>query len=168
VTVLLPVGAWAVSASNVAITDASSGYHAIVGPAGALHTVSLSGLPGTQFSLPPQQVAATPGGATTMKPEPSGTRYAITSFTVSNPSTQTFTVQVKAISATIISGGGCGFIANAVHTVSGPVIVVGPNSTVSLTYPQPFVLSATGAPECLAVGGGNVIGEQWSLVGYTF
>jgi len=37
VTILFPVGAWAVTGSNLFVTDATSGVHAVVSPAGALN-----------------------------------------------------------------------------------------------------------------------------------
>lgn len=59
VMMLLPVGAWALSASNVIVSDANSGAHATVNAAGAL-TVNVAS-PKTFFmnsTLPEQHVSA--------------------------------------------------------------------------------------------------------------
>jgi hypothetical protein len=168
VMVMFPVGAWAaVAGSSTFVTDATTGKHATVDASGNLHidAANPNAIPLKQFSLGPQPVAETPGGAAQMQPDPSGTLYAISSFTVTNPNPGTFRVQMFAIAASSFSDG-CAVIGNQVKQVAGPDIVVGPDSTATLTFPQPYVFGAAGARVCLAVGGDNLIGEEWSVVGH--
>ena len=117
------------------------------------------------FSNAPAQVFLVPAGAD-VPADPSGTRYAITSLTLSNPATivATFSIRAIASSASLTS---CQFVFNATETAAGPTLVAGPQSTTHITFPQPFVTApVTGQSVCLAGGGNNTTGTTWSAVGY--
>jgi hypothetical protein len=163
VCVLFPVGAWAaVTGSNVFITDPGTGKHAGLDKGGALRTVAS---PSYAFSFPPKQISLVPAG-NLVAPDPSKTRYAITSFTVSNGTTQVATAHLTAF-ASSASLTNCGFIFNTVASAAGPEVTVPPNSTVSLTFPTPFVTNAvSGKDVCLAASGNAFIPQTWSVTGY--
>jgi hypothetical protein len=167
--IAVPVGATAaVSGSSVFVTDAKSGVHAGVDATGSVK-VRLSnpnGAPGNQFSLPPAQLSLSPAGSVLVNPDPSGTRYLISSFTVTNPTAQTITVFLNSYGVQFASNG-CAAITNQVSMAKGPSVTVGPNTTGSLTFPQPFVIKfVTGPKVCLAAGGAGFAGNTWSAVGY--
>src|SRR6516225_4594310 len=53
-------------------------------------------LPARSFTIPPTPIFGSQGGSTSQTPDPSGTRYAITSVTVTNNNTVTDDVQLLA------------------------------------------------------------------------
>lgn len=131
--------------------------------AGPLPVVKV--LPSTAFTIPPTPLALAPDGSATQTPDPAGTRYAITSVVVSNP---TANLAVLTVTAYAFPGGAnCGNVFNAVASAPGPKLTVPPNSTGSLSFPQPYVTEAvSGGSVCLTGGGDNGIGTTFSIVGY--
>jgi hypothetical protein len=160
---LFTVGAWAVSGSNAFITDATTGKHAAVDAAGAVRTFDL---PFNWFSYPPQQASIASAGSTGVKPDPSGTRYAITSFTVNNPSASLATIRLTAF-ASNSAWTDCGVLFNVDDSAPGPEMTIAPSSTVELTFPTPFIIKRViGTNVCLGAGGNGFAGLKWSAVGY--
>jgi hypothetical protein len=161
---LFPIGAAAVvTGSNTFVTDASTGKHVRVDASGALRTWAL---PANWFTLGPQAGAIAPSGSPNVLPSPSGTRFAISSFTVTNGSgtALTFSLNAYAMSGTLPH---CGNLSNVLVIADGPVVTVGANSTVSLTYPTPFITSRiSGTSVCLAAGGSGNAGLTWAATGY--
>lgn len=124
-------------------------------------------LPVQAFTIPPTYLTLTFQGSSLLAPDPSGTRYAITSVVVSNPTSVPLELNVRAVAAGVISGG-CLIVANATAVADGPKLTVQPSSTGTLTYPVPFVTAAvTGSPVCLTASGNTASpGTSWSIVGY--
>jgi hypothetical protein len=62
----------------------------------------------------------------------------------------------------------CAFPVDNLASAAGPELVVPPQSTVHITFPQPFLTDAVaGTNVCLqAFGSGAFIGVKWSAVGY--
>jgi hypothetical protein len=123
--------------------------------------------PANQFSLSPVQLTLTYQGAFAA-PDPSGTRYAITSVTVSNPLVTHVNVAFRAYAVEYASPT-CRNMANAQNFSDGPEITVSPFSTTHITFSQPFITGAvTGTFVCLAAVGLNTAqtGMKWSAVGY--
>src|SRR5205085_7177042 len=84
--------------------------------------------------------------------DPSGTRYAISSVTVTNPSaTASGEVSIRAEAFTV-NTPDCRFISNEVAHADGPQLHVPPATTVHVTFPQPFVTAAVTGPQvCLGL-----------------
>ena len=136
-----------------------------VGTSGNPLPVLLS-LPSTAFTIPPQQVSLVVAGSATQPPDPSGTRYAITSVTLSNNTDSNGELRIFAIafSANVAT---CGFVANEVARADGPVLTAPPHTTTNLTFPQPYVTAPVSGPHaCLTAGGAGFLGMNWSVVGY--
>jgi hypothetical protein len=100
------------------------------------------------------------GDAKISGPDPAGTNYAITSFTISNFAD---TPQVAFLAAVYGTTVDCvnfsGF-----DTRAGPQIEVPPHDTVHVDFPQPFVIAAKfGSDACLMAGGS---GGGIAVVGY--
>ena len=122
-------------------------------------------LPSAAFTIPPTPLALTPSGSVNQTPDPSGTRYAITSVVVSNPTANMAVLTLTAFS--FPGSANCAILFNAIASAPGPKLTVPANSSGSLTFPQPYVTDAvTGGSVCLAGGGSNGIGTTWSVVGY--
>jgi hypothetical protein len=121
-------------------------------------------LPANAFTIPPTQPSLSFAGSVT-PPDPSGTRYAISSVTVTNPTGASGVLIVRA-EATAVTAN-CRFIFNEVASADGPTIYVPAQSTVQVTFPQPYVTAAISGPQvCLAAGGFGTVGATWSAVGY--
>lgn len=122
-------------------------------------------VPATQFSPAPVALSLSLQGMF-VDPDPSGTRYAITSVTVSNPTAVSYTVIVKAVAVAIAPS--CRSAANQQAFADGPVVTVSPNSTAHVTFPIPFVTApVSGTFVCLVAAGTNApVGATWSAVGY--
>jgi hypothetical protein len=122
-------------------------------------------LPSTAFTIPPVPLALSASGSPNQTPDPPGTRYAITSVNVSNPTANMAVLTLTAYS--FAGAANCGFIFNVINSAPGPKLTVAPNSSGSLTFPQPYVTDAvTGGPVCLTGAGSNGLGTTWSVVGY--
>ena len=123
--------------------------------------------PANPFSTSPQQVVLGSGGDPNLTPDPSGTRYAISLFTVSNPTSITSELHMAAVAANS-SPTNCGFSPiNVAAEAQGPRLTVAAQSTATLTFPQPFITApVSGLSVCLMVGGNNLNGMTWSAVGY--
>lgn len=120
---------------------------------------------GSPFTIAPVQVAlALQGGFVPI--DPSGTRYAISSVTVSNATGTASTVSFYAVAFSSL-GANCRLPANAVEQTDGPVVVVGPYSTAHIAFPEPFITAAVNGPGvCLVAGGSPAqIPITWSAVG---
>lgn len=99
-------------------------------------------------------------------PDPSGTRYAISSVTLSNANASPFNFYLSANTGALCVGS------NNEHV--GPAIVLAASQTMTIPFPQPFVLSAPAgaATDCLmariyATGSSSVIGAVLvTVVGY--
>src|SRR5262249_22901874 len=155
------VSAWAVSGSNVFITDSTSGKTAKVDKAGALRTFAL---PYNSFSIPPEQ-ATIPLHGGDIKPDPSGTRYAISSFTVNNPTASIATFRLFSVDSNF-AFSNCKNVVNGIDSAPGPEMTIPPNSTTQLTFPTPFIISSvTGQRVCLTGGGNGFLNMKWSAVG---
>jgi len=121
-------------------------------------------LPANAFTHPPSQVFLVPSGAA-VPPDPSGTRYAISAFVVSNPTSVETEVTLRAKAGT--TSASCSFLFNEVANANGPKMTVQPHSTGSLTFPVPYVTDAVAGPQvCLTAAGNNTTGMNWSAVGY--
>jgi hypothetical protein len=165
VAVAVPVGASAAVKGNpVFLTDANSGNRAGVDTNGNLKVQVAP--PNTQFSIPPIQLSIAAAGSDLVKPDPSGTRYLISSFTVTNPTNNTIDIFLRSVASQTTSNG-CRLPLNQVSSADGPRLAVGPNSTQTLTFPQPYLIKfVTGPKVCLVAGGNGFIGSTWSAVGY--
>ena len=167
--VAFPVGAWAVTGTNAFITDAASGQHAMVDSGGNLHTsiASVNAIPPNQFSVPATYVNNTFSGLP-IAADAVGTRYAISSFTVTSgfaATVQLFAISVTRTTKTVQT------CANypAVNASAGPMIAVAAGATVELNFPQPFVIPAAagGTGECLvARSNSSSLISTWSAIGY--
>lgn len=125
-----------------------------------------STLPAHAFTIPPRQLSISSAGDVGSTPDPSGTRYAITSVVVSNPTGSAGEVTLSAV-AFAFNATNCGFVANAVATAPGPKLTVQANNTTTITFPQPFVTAPVAGPQvCLLAGGVGFVGMTWSAVGY--
>ena len=133
--------------------------------ANPLHVLITS--PANAFSTPPQQVVLGRGGDPSLTPDPSGTRYAISSFTVSNPTGITSEIHMSAVA---VNGSPTNCFLSPINVVAeaqGPRLTVAAQSTATLTFPQPFITApVSGLSVCLMVGGNNLNGMTWSAVGY--
>lgn len=130
-----------------------------------LHVLIAS--PANAFSTSPQQVVLGRGGDPNLTPDPSGTRYAISSFTVSNPTSITSEIHMSAV-AVNASPTNC-FLSpiNVVAEAQGPRLTVAAQSSATLTFPQPFITApVSGLAVCLMAAGDNTTGMTWSAVGF--
>jgi hypothetical protein len=163
--VAVPVGASAaVNGNPVFLTDATSGKHAGIDPNGNLKVQAAT--PSTQFSIPPTPLWVGTAGPYELKPDPSGTRYVISSFTVDNQSNQVTTARLGAFGVDTATSG-CRFTTGGWDAKYGPSLTVQPGTTGTLTFPQPFVIAAVKYPKvCLEVTGEGVPATTWTAVGY--
>jgi hypothetical protein len=124
-------------------------------------------LPANAFTIPPTPLSSAGGGDSNSTPDPSGTSYAITSVSVSNPTGAAGEVTISAF-ATSANLSNCGQVPVNGSIAPGPRLTVQANSTTSLTFPQPYVTAAVSGPHvCLGASSFNGgIGETWSVVGY--
>jgi hypothetical protein len=97
-------------------------------------------------------------------PDPAGTNYAITSFSVANSGSTSATANVASYYGTTAD---CHTFAGTFDLANGPSPQVPAGDTVSLVFPQPFVLSAkSGAQTCLTV---IILAPlEVTIVGYRF
>ena len=124
-------------------------------------------LPTNAFSIPPTQPSLAASGSSSQKPDPSGTRYAISSITVTNTTTGAGLITFRAYGSQLAIGGTCAGVVNAVSHSDGPVIWVPANATVHIAFPQPFITEpATGPNVCMTAGGFGFESSTWSMVGY--
>jgi hypothetical protein len=122
------------------------------------------GLPPRAFTIPPtQSIIAVTGSSTT--PDPSGTRYALTTIVVANSSNASSDLSFSAHGTNF---GNCNISTDHPSFSPGPAISIGPHSTQTISFPEPYVtapVTATGV--CLMVSSpqGNGL-VTWSVVGY--
>ena len=137
-------------------------------------TVSIA-IPATGFSTPPFPTGFGGFGTDTVKvgspterPDPSGTRYAITSVTIINPNNAIDRAQLQAAAYNSFSTTCASPLGTAIAIANGPEVVVPPSSTVQLTFPQPFITAAVAGPGVCLVAAANpgFQGLLWSAVGY--
>jgi hypothetical protein len=96
-------------------------------------------------------------------PDPAGTNYAITSISVANSGSSSALANVVSYYGTTTD---CHF-GTTFDLTNGPSANVPPGDTVSLVFPQPFVLTAKpGAQTCLTVL--NLAPLEMTIVGYRF
>ena len=119
------------------------------------------------FTFPPVAGTLTTQGPNAPA-DPSGTQYAITSVTVTNTAGVAQQLVMRAVAGEVSSSGGCRLPFNVVQTAPGPLVVVPANSTVHLSFPEPFVTAAVnGTAVCLAAHADPaIINVTWSAVGY--
>lgn len=122
-----------------------------------------AGIPATQFSA-----TASTGGplAVLSGPDPAGTNYAITSVSFSArgdaPQDATLLADYGATS-------DCRVFNESPNPVGGPNVIVPAHDTVSLTFPQPFVLKARpGGNSCLTASPSGLSTLLVTIVGYRF
>jgi hypothetical protein len=121
---------------------------------------------GQPFTTQPVQISVALAGAF-VPPDPSGTKYAITSVTVSNSSTTMNTAVLFAIAVENATNNSCRFLSNEVERAAGPRVSVPPGNTVHITFPQPYITQAVSGPNvCLAAAGEGSVGVTWSAVGF--
>jgi|RhiMetdeSRZDD1v2_1073273.scaffolds.fasta_scaffold87530_4 hypothetical protein len=134
---------------------------------------------GPSFTIPPvQEVSVAPTGSPLMTPDPSGTRYAITSVTVSNAkgglqggTAEPVTLTLIAVAFGTPENNTCRLLhLGFVETAPGPTVTVSPQDTVHLAFPQPYITAPVDGPfVCLgatAITSGGNQGLTWSAVGY--
>ena len=115
-----------------------------------------TGIPATQFSRRVGAITPVSG------PDPAGTNYAITSVTFSNG---TDSLQGASLVGSYGSTSDCSEFQGLPTDHGGPLAVVPAHQTVSMTFPQPFVIKAApGATSCLTNNGGTLT----TVVGYRF
>jgi hypothetical protein len=130
------------------------------------HQASLAWLGPSWLSYPPQQSAAISRGNATVQPDPSGTRYAITSFTVNNAAASTVTVRLAAF-AQNSAPANCSSVTVPDDSAAGPEVTVAAGTTVEVTFPTPFITpKVSGTSVWLAGGGNGLAGVKWSAAGY--
>jgi type IV secretory pathway protease TraF len=157
--------AWAAPPAGVEVTVNNSATEPV--PIWVVHPVSTTPVsPGEPFTIAPKQATQVVAGGP-IAPDPSGTRYAITSLTGVNTSAEPVTILTRAVAV----GGvqpDCRFVFNQEDTTDGPEIRIPANDTVHIAFPQPFVTAAvTGTEVCLvAAGNPSYIGIKWSVTGY--
>jgi hypothetical protein len=117
-------------------------------------------IPTTQFSRALGLTAAT----VISGPDPAGTNYAITSISIANSGSTSAIANVASYYGTT---SDCLSFSGAFDLTNGPVAYVPGGDTVSMVFPQPFVLTAkSGAQACLSV---LVLAPlQMTIVGYRF
>ena len=86
---------------------------------------------------------------------PAGTQWVISSLSLANLSD----VNKASLRLGLLENVGGIFIPD----IEAPTLASLPGDTVQLTFPQPFVLTASQSGECLAISNS---GGAWSLVGY--
>jgi hypothetical protein len=101
-------------------------------------------LPALTFTISPSQIFGAPSGSTSQTPDPSGTRYAITSVTVTNNSAATGDVQLGAEAFSSVASNCQGIVNETAHA-DGPRLTAGAHATASLTFPIPYITSAVRA-----------------------
>jgi hypothetical protein len=118
-----------------------------------------AGIPATQFS------AFTDAGSRLLSgPDPGGTHYAITSVTFNSHSN---TGAFDLVFAEYGSTNDCQSFGQPPDSSIGPQAFVSPNETISMTFPQPFVIeSRPGEAACLFTNGQS--GILITVVGYRF
>jgi hypothetical protein len=113
-------------------------------------------IPATQFSRVVGQGQGISG------PDPAGTNYAITSVSFDN---RTDGFQFGALGGVYGSTSDCEAFPQGFNGSAGPVNDVPAHETVTMTFPQPFVIgSRSGATSCLVNEGGTAM----TVVGYRF
>ncbi len=125
------------------------------------------GFGATAFSSPAYPVAQDAiQGSWAMTPDPVGTRYALTSVTVTNTLNVVQTVFFQVRPGNF--GNTCGnSVPSTFDLAIGPVVVVPAAGTVHLQFPQPFITNAisSGPAVCLTAAATEP-GATWSVVGY--
>lgn len=118
------------------------------------------------FSSPPLQISIAAAGPSA-PPDPSGTRYAITSVTLDNGTNFPQTLSLAAVAVGVVTSNSCRFPANQQASAAGPTLRAPAQSTVQLTFPTPFITDAVnGTVVCLVASGTGGVGSTWSAVGY--
>jgi hypothetical protein len=129
-----------------------------------------AGIPMTQFSV----LAASRANTVLLGPEPARTSYALTSLAVDNNQDESVRVHFSGEYGTTSNGDCTAFQFPGLNQDSpGPVVTVPPHDTVSMEFPQPFVIEAKeGQDSCLDafIGGLNIGTSTGSItvVGYRF
>lgn len=159
-----------VGVSNFPSAQAVTGTVGIDSAHNTVRIDAAGSIPATAFSIPPLGISAAPEGDPNESPDPSGTRYAITSVVVTNTVSQAVEVDLGAgaFSPAGLLGNGCAGLGDQVASVPGPDLIVGPDSTLVVNYPQPFITApVTGGLVCLIADSGTpFVGVTWSAVGY--
>jgi hypothetical protein len=163
-----------VNVGNLPATQAVAGT---VGIDPARNTVHVDnpegGIPAREFSIPPTYGGTSGRGSSDQAPDPAGTRYAITSFTVvTEPSSRTAAVEI-ALGVGGFNGpapANCGVSQPLSSSFGGPVLVVPGQDTRTISFPQAFVTPAvSGEHVCLMTflsNTGDNTPIKWSAVGY--
>jgi hypothetical protein len=116
-----------------------------------------AGIPATQFS---RQVVE--GVARVSGPDPAGTNYAITSVSFNNRTDDT---GLGALAGQYGLTSDCDQFQGEIQISVGPQVFVAAHQTVTMTFPQPFVIKPeSGANSCLV----NLGTTFMTVVGYRF
>ena len=120
-------------------------------------------VPAGAFSVVPSGLLLLVSG-----PDPSGTGYAITSFTISNDNDTPRHVRLQAKYMATNDCGGFG--GTPAVTIEGPNAVVPAHATVHLDFPQPVIFAPRSETvSCLVVGGdAEGLALDTTVVGYRF
>ena len=120
--------------------------------------VSVVGVVQAQAAAPPRAFNVSLNGAgPVFGPDPEGTSYAISSFTVANFGSDTTQVDLRSMYGMTSDCQGFSYPGDPPLDPgdSGPVVNVAAGETVHLTFPQPILLPAKpGAASCLITVGG--------------
>jgi hypothetical protein len=132
--------------------------------------VSVVGVVQTQAAVPPRAFNVSLNGAgPVFGPDPEGTSYAITSFTVANFGSDTTQVDLRSVYGMTSDCRGFSYPGDPPLDPgdSGPVVSVAAGETLHLTFPQPILLPAKpGAASCLVTVGSP--GAFIYVVGYRY
>ena len=120
-------------------------------------------VPAGAFSVVPSGLLLLVSG-----PDPSGTGYAITSFTISNDNDTPKHVRLQA--KYLASNDCAGFGGTPAVTIEGPNAVVPAHATVHLDFPQPYIFAPRSETvACLVVGGdASGLADDTTVIGYRF
>jgi hypothetical protein len=141
---------------NVKVHEQGTANVSVVG-----NVPTQEGIPATQFS----RVLFAEGPIVPVSgSDPAGTNYAITSVSFSNRQDTPDELELFAFYGTLASD--CSSTGGTTAVIRGPSALVPAHDTVSMTFPQPFVMKAQpGASSCLV--GRAQLGHM-TVVGYTF
>jgi hypothetical protein len=122
--------------------------------------VTRPNIPATQFSR-----LAIPPNTLISGPDPAGTSYAITSISIANPESAAAEVHVLAFNGPT---SDCLSFSGQFTFAVGPSAIVPAGDTVSMVFPQPFVLTGPtagpGSQSCLKTTGASFV--TTTIVGY--
>jgi hypothetical protein len=138
--------------------------------------VTVTGDVSTRAAIPARQFSvevASKANTVLLGPEAAGTSYALTSLAATNNQDDSLRVRFVGEYGTTSNGDCTAFQFPGFNQESpGPVVTVPPQNTVSMTFPQPFVVEAKeGEDSCLdAFISGLTLGGTGSItaVGYRF